>query len=112
MQTATTKQVRKIVSNYFNGNTFTGNSWTDVVRGGYSGGAGDDGMRRVAFKICGGSMAKNKLEQIRVDLQALFTLAGFANTVKVTDSTNKRVGLLAYCRDDSGCYVRVKARLA
>ena len=39
-------------------------------------------------------------------------LAGFANEVKVTDSTSKRVGLMAYCRDDSGCYVRIKAKLA
>ena len=105
MQTATTKQVRKIVSNFFNGNTFTGNSWTDKC-------AGDDTMRRLAFKICGGSMEASRLETIRKDLQAMFMLAGFANTVKVTDSTSKRVGLLAYCRDDSGCYVRIKARKA
>ena len=105
MQTATTKQARKIVSNYFNGNTFTGNSWTDKC-------VGDDGMRRVAFKICGGSMEADRLEKIRKDLQAMFMLAGFANEVKVTDSTSKRVGLLAYCRDDSGCYVRIKATLA
>ena len=102
MQTATTKQVRKIVSNYFNGISFTGNSWTDKV-------AKDDTMRRLAFKICGGSMEASRLEKIRKDLQAMFMLAGFANTVKVTDSTSKRVGLLAYCRDDSGCYVRIKA---
>jgi hypothetical protein len=102
MQTATTKQVRKIVSNYFNGISFTGNSWTDKC-------AGDDTMRRLAFKICGGSMEADRLQKIRKDLQAMFMLAGFANTVKVTDSTSKRVGLLAYCRDDSGCYVRIKA---
>jgi hypothetical protein len=105
MQTATTKQVRKIVSNYFNGISFTGNSWTDKC-------AGDDTMRLVAFKICGGSMEADRLQRIRKDLQAMFMLAGFANTVKVTDSTSKRVGLLAYCRDDSGCYVRIKARKA
>ena len=102
MQTATTKQVRKIVSNYFNGISFTGNSWTDKC-------AGDEAMRRLAFKICGGSMEADRLQKIRKDLQAMFMLAGFANTVKVTDSTSKRVGLLAYCRDDSGCYVRIKA---
>ena len=107
MQTANTKQVRKIVRNYF-GISFTGNTWTDVARG-INGLRGDDGMRRVAFKICGGSMEAERLEKIRKDLQALFMLAGFANTVKVTDSTSKRVGLLAYCRDDSGCYVRIKA---
>ena len=101
MQTANTKQVRAIVSNYFK-STFTGNSWTDKC-------AGDEAMRRLAFKICGGSMEAERLEKIRKDLQALFMLAGFANTVKVTDSTSKRVGLLAYCRDDSGCYVRIKA---
>ena len=102
MQTATTKQVRKIVSNYSNGISFTGNSWTDKC-------AGDDSLRRLAFKICGGSMEADRLQRIRKDLQAMFMLAGFANTVKVTDSTSKRVGLLAYCRDDSGCYVRIKA---
>ena len=105
MQTATTKQVRKIVSNYFNGISFTGNSWTDKC-------AGDEAVRRLAFKICGGSMEASRLEKIRKDLQAMFMLAGFANTVKVTDSTSKRVGLLAYCRDDSGCYVRIKAAKA
>ena len=105
MQTATTKQVRKIVSNYFNGISFTGNSWTDKV-------ARDDTLRRVAFKICGGSMEADRLEKIRKDLQAMFMLAGFANEVKATDSTSKRVGLLAYCRDDSGCYVRIKATKA
>ena len=105
MQTATTKQVRKIVSNYFNGISFTGNSWTDKC-------AGDEAVRRLAFKICGGSMEASRLEKIRKDLQAMFMLAGFANTVKATDSTSKRVGLLAYCRDDSGCYVRIKARKA
>ena len=104
MQTATTKQVRKIVSNYFNGISFTGNSWTDKC-------AGDDTMRRLAFKICGGSMEADRLEKIRKDLQAMFMLAGFANEVKATDSTSKRVGLLAYCRDDSGCYVRIKAQM-
>ena len=104
MQTANTKQVRAIVNSYFN-NAFTGNSWTDKC-------AGDDTLRRVAFKICGGSMAADRLETIRKDLQAMFMLAGFANTVKVTDSTSKRVGLLAYCRDDSGCYVRIKAAKA
>ena len=107
MQTANTKQVRKIVRNYF-GISFTGNSWTDVARG-INGLRGDDGMRRVAFKICGGSMAVEKLEAIRRDLQALFWMQGYNNTVKVTDSTSKRVGLLAFCRDDSGCYVRIKA---
>ena len=112
MQQATTKQVRKIVSNYFN-TTFTGNSWTDVARGGFSGGERDDGTRRVAFKICGGSMEATRLEQIRVDLQALFMLAGFANEVKVTDSAKGRTReQILYCRDDSGCYVRIKARLA
>ena len=105
MQTATTKQVRKIVSNYFNGISFTGNSWTDKC-------AKDAAMRRLAFKICGGSMEATRLEKIRKDLQAMFMLAGFANTVKVTDSTSKRVGLLAYCRDDSGCYVRIRATKA
>ena len=104
MQLATTKQVRAIVSTYFN-NTFAGNSWTDKC-------AGDDTVRRVAFKICGGSTTAQRLEIIRKDLQAMFMLAGFVNEVKVTDSTGKRVGLLAYCRDDSGCYVRVKARKA
>ena len=104
MQTANTKQVRKIVSIYFN-NTFTGNSWTDKC-------AGDETMRRVAFKICGGSTTAQRLEIIRKDLQAMFMLAGFSNTVKVTDSTSKRVGLLAFCRDDSGCYVRIKATKA
>lgn len=108
MQTATTKQVRNIVRNYFNGESFSGNTWTDVARG-INGLRGDDGMRRVAFKICGGSMAAEKLETIRRDLQALFWMQGYNNTVKVTDSTSKRVGLLAYCRDDSGCYVRIKA---
>ena len=104
MQTATTKQVRAIVNSYFK-STFTGNSWTDKC-------AGDDTLRRVAFKICGGSMQATRLETIRKDLQAMFMLAGFANEVKVTDSTSKRVGLLAYCRDDSGCYVRIKATKA
>jgi hypothetical protein len=52
------------------------------------------------------------LEIIRKDLQAMFMLAGFANEVKVTDSTSKSVGLLAFCRDDSGCYVRIKATKA
>ena len=104
MQTATTLQTRKIVNSYFN-NAFTGNSWTDKC-------AGDDTMRRLAFKICGGSMEADRLQRIRKDLQAMFMLAGFANTVKVTDSTSKRVGLLAYCRDDSGCYVRIKAAKA
>ena len=105
MQTANTKQVRKIVSNFFNGISFTGNSWTDKV-------AKDAAMRRLAFKICGGSMEASRLEQIRIDLQAMFWMLGYNNEVKVTDSTSKRVGLLAYCRDDSGCYVRVKARMA
>ena len=102
MQTATTLQVRAIVSNYFNGISFTGNSWTDKT-------AQDDNTRRVAFKICGGSMEAQRLETIRKDLQAMFMLAGFSNTVRTTDSTSKRVGLLAYCRDDSGCYVRINA---
>ena len=105
MQTATTKQVRTIVNSYFGGNTFTGNSWTDKC-------AGDDTMRRLAFKICGGSMEATRLETIRKDLQAMFMLAGFANEVKVTDSASKRTReQIMYCRDDSGCYVRVKARL-
>ena len=102
MQTANTKTVRNIVYNYFGGNTFNGNSWTDKT-------AKDENARRVAFKICGGSMQAERLETIRRDLQALFWMQGYNNTVKVTDSTSKRVGLLAYCRDDSGCYVRIKA---
>ena len=57
-------------------------------------------------------MAATRLETIRKDLQAMFMLAGFVNEVKVTDSTTKRVGLLAYCRDDAGCYVRIKAAKA
>ena len=106
MQTATTKQARNIVNNYFGGNTFTGNSWTDKC-------AGDDSLRRVAFKICGGSMEASRLEQIRVDLQAMFWMLGYNNEVKVTDSASKRTReQILYCRDDSGCYVRVKARMA
>ena len=106
MQTATTKQVRKIVSNYFNGISFTGNSWTDKC-------AKDAAMRRLAFKICGGSMEASRLETIRKDLQAMFMLAGFANEVKVTDSASKRTReQILYCRDDSGCYVRIKATKA
>jgi hypothetical protein len=102
MQTANTKQVRAIVSNYFK-STFTGNSWTDKT-------AKDDTLRRVAFKICGGSMEAERLETIRKDLQALFMLAGFGNIVTVTDSTSKRTReQILYCRDDSGCYVRIKA---
>ena len=105
MQTATTKQVRTIVNSYFN-NAFTGNSWTDKC-------VGDDTLRRVAFKICGGSMEATRLETIRKDLQALFMLAGFANEVKVTDSASKRTReQILYCRDDSGCYVRIKATKA
>ena len=108
MQTANTKQVRAIVRNYF-GTSFTGNSWTDVARG-INGLRGDDGMRRVAFKICGGSMEAERLETIRKDLQAMFMLAGFANEVKVTDSAKGRTReQILYCRDDSGCYVRIKA---
>lgn len=105
MQTATTKQVRAIVSNYFK-STFTGNSWTDKC-------AGDEAVRRLAFKICGGSMEATRLETIRKDLQAMFMLAGFANEVKVTDSASKRTReQILYCRDDSGCYVRIKATKA
>ena len=102
MQTATTRQARKIVRNFFN-NTFTGNTWTDKV-------ARDATQRRVAFKICYGSMEAQRLEQIRRDLQAMFWMLGYNNEVKTTDSTTKRVGLLAYCRDESGCYVRIRAR--
>ena len=106
MQLATTKQVRKIVSNYFNGEKFTGNSWTDKC-------AGDETVRRLAFKICGGSMEATRLETIRRDLQAMFMLAGFANEVKTTDSASKRTReQILYCRDDSGCYVRIKATKA
>ena len=106
MQTANTKQVRAIMRNYFGGNTFTGNSWTDKC-------AGDDTVRRLAFKICGGSMEATRLDAIRRDLQAMFMLAGFANEVKVTDSASKRTReQILYCRDDSGCYVRIKAQKA
>ena len=102
MQTATTLQVRAIVNSYFN-TTFTGNTWTDKN-------AKNDNTRRVAFKICYGSMEAQRLETIRKDLQALFMLAGFSNTVRTTDSASKRTHeQIMYCRDDSGCYVRINA---
>ena len=105
MQTATTKQVRAIVRNYYNGGAFTGNSWTDKVKG-------DETARRVAFKICGGSMEASRVERIRIELQAFFMLAGYDNVVTTTDSTLKRTReQILYCRDDSGCYIRVNARI-
>ena len=103
MQTATTRQARKIVRNFFN-NTFSGNTWTDKV-------ARDAGQRRVAFKICYGSMEAQRLEQIRRDLQAMFWMLGYNNEVKTTDSASKRTReQILYCRDESGCYVRIRAR--
>jgi hypothetical protein len=102
MKTATTKQVRAIVRNYYNGTI--GTTWTDKVKG-------DETARRVAFNIGYNSMTREQRERVRVELQAFFMMAGYDNVVRVTDSTGRRTGLSLFCRDDAGCYIRVNARI-
>ena len=109
MQTATTKQVRKIVCNLFGeyiNRGFAGSyTWTDKVKR-------EADMRRVAFRI-GYGMAEAQRESIQREVQALFWMLGYDNKVTVTDSTaQQRAEARLWHRDDSGTYLRIKARIA
>ena len=74
MQTATTKQVRKIVRNNFGeyiNRGFGSYTWTDRVKR-------QADMRRVAFRI-GYGMAEAQRESIQREVQALFWMLGYDN---------------------------------
>jgi hypothetical protein len=108
MQTATTKQVRKIVRNSFGeyiNRGFAGSyTWTDKIKREAMG-------RRVAFRI-GYGMAEQQRAKIQREVQALFWMLGYDNKVTVTDSTEQqRAEARLWSRDDSGTYLRIKAVL-
>ena len=109
MQTATTKQVRRIVRNSFEQFIYRGiagsYTWTDKMTGG-------EDRRSVAFRI-GYGMAEAQRESIQREVQALFWMLGYDNKVTVTDSTEQqRAEAMLWHRDDSGTYLRIKARIA
>jgi hypothetical protein len=85
MQLANTKQVRAIVSNFVNCNA----KYTDK---------GANNTRLVAWQL--GSIDAATVKQI----QDTFTLAGFSNRVKVTQSAYS-----AYARSGGQTYLRINA---
>jgi hypothetical protein len=99
MRTATTKEVRRLVRSVLGSCEET---WTDKCRTG-------EQVRRVAFKI--GNCYTNDLKaKVERDMRALFTLCGFDNDIKVTDSTQKITQQqLIFCRNNTGVYLRIKA---
>ena len=106
MQTANTKQVREIVRNNFGQFIYRGfagsYTWTDKMKGG-------EDKRSVAFRI-GYGMAEQQRASIQREVQALFWMLGYNNTVTVTDSTEQqRTEARLWSRDDSGTYLRIKA---
>ena len=111
MQTATTKQLRKIVRNILRGvgiNVIQ--SWTDNALG-TNGLKGDDGTRRVAFMIAY-AMSDAQKQQTEKLVRDTLTLAGYDNAVKVTDSTQKITQQqLIFCRNNTGVYLRMTAVL-
>ena len=111
MQTATTKQLRKIVRNILRGvgiNVIQ--SWTDNALG-TNGLKGDDGTRRVAFMIAY-AMSDTQKQQTEKLVRDTLTLAGYDNAVKVTDSTQKITQQqLIFCRNNTGVYLRMTAVL-
>ena len=111
MQTATTKQLRKIVRNILKGvGIDVIQSWTDNALG-TNGLKGDDGTRRVAFMIAY-AMSDAQKQQTEKLVRDTLTLAGYDNAVKVTDSTQKITQQqLIFCRNNTGVYLRMTAVL-
>ena len=111
MQTATTKQLRKIVRNILRGvGIDVIQSWTDNAKG-TNGLKGDDGTRRVAFMIAY-AMSKEQQQRTEKLVRDTLTLAGYDNAVKVTDSTEKITQQqLIFCRNNTGVYLRMTAVL-
>ena len=111
MQTATTKQLRKIVRNILKGvGIDVMQSWTDNAKG-INGLKGDDGTRRVAFMIAY-AMSDAQKQQTEKLVRDTLTLAGYDNAVKVTDSTQKITQQqLIFCRNNTGVYLRMTAVL-
>ena len=111
MQTATTRQLRRIVRNILKGvgiNVIQ--SWTDNALG-TNGLKGDDGTRRVAFMIAY-AMSDAQKQQTEKLVRDTLTLAGYDNAVKVTDSTQKITQQqLIFCRNNTGVYLRMTAVL-
>jgi hypothetical protein len=106
MQTATTKQVRKmartIVGNMINSCKGWGSyTWTDRAAGGAD-------MRSVAFRI-GYGMRDEERQAVAKRVSDMFLLAGYDNAVTVTDSTDST--RMIFNRDNGGTYLRIKARL-
>ena len=111
MQTATTKQLRKIVRNILKGvGIDVIQSWTDNAKG-INGLRGDDGTRRVAFMIAH-SMSDTMQQQTEKRVRDTLTLAGYDNAVRVTDSTKRLTKeQLIFCRNNTGIYLRMTAVL-
>ena len=111
MQTATTKQLRKIVRNILKGvGIDVIQSWTDNAKG-INGLRGDDSTRRVAFMIAY-AMSKEQQQRTEKLVRDTLTLAGYDNAVKVTDSTEKITQQqLIFCRNNTGVYLRMTAVL-
>lgn len=110
MQTATTKQLRRIVRNILqDAGVEVIQSWTDNALG-TNGLKGDDGTRRVAFMI---AYAMSNEQQRRTEklVKDTLTLAGYDNSVKVTDSTKRNTSNTIFCRDNTGVYLRMTAVL-
>jgi hypothetical protein len=111
MQTATTRQLRKIVRNILRGvgiNVIQ--SWTDNALG-TNGLKGDNGTRRVAFKIAY-AMSDTQKQQTEKLVRDTLTLAGYDNGVKLTDSTASLTKeQQIFCRDNTGVYLRMTAVL-
>ena len=105
MQTATTKQVRRLVRNVFGDlikKGFGSYTWTDKMRGG-------EDKRSVAFRI-GYGMAEQQRQAILKRVSDVFLLAGYDNKITITDSTEQqRAEGRLWSRDDSGTYLRIKA---
>ena len=111
MQTATTKQLRKIVRNILKGvGIDVIQSWTDNANG-INGLRGDDSTRRVAFMIAH-SMSDTMQQQTEKLVRDTLTLAGYDNAVRVTDSTKRLTKeQLIFCRNNTGIYLRMTAVL-
>ena len=105
MQTATTKQVRRLVRNVFGdliNRGFGSYTWTDKMAGG-------EDKRSVAFRI-GYGMAEQQRQAILKRVSDVFLLAGYDNKITITDSTEQqRAEARLWSRDDSGTYLRIKA---
>jgi len=106
---ATTKQVRNIARAIVGDKIDTckgwgTNTWTDRVKR-------EADMRRVAFRIGYGMQAEER-KAVENEVRAALFLLGYTNEVTVTDSTDASRSNMIFNRDNSGTYLRIKARIA